>query len=139
MNGLFLKKSNPMSIKVFRNISPEFVDERGGITRLLDEQGAAIRSVLYITSKAGTIRSNHYHKRDTHYCYLLTGKAEWHEKPVEGGAHETEVLGAGDMVYTPAMVIHAVKFLEDTTFLAFATEPRNQADYEADTVRVQLI
>lgn len=126
-------------MKVFRGIKPEFVDDRGGITRILDEQGAAIRSILFITSKAGTIRSNHYHKRDTHYCYLLTGKAEWHEKPVEGGQHEVEALVAGDMVYTSAMVIHAVKFLEDTTLLAFATEPRNQTDYEADTVCVQLI
>lgn len=126
-------------MKLFRNITPEFVDDRGGITRILDEQGAAIRSILFITSKAGTVRSNHYHKRDTHYCYLLTGKAEWHEKPVEGGVHETEMLEAGDMVYTPAMVIHAVKFLENSTLFAFATEPRNQVDYEADTVRVALI
>lgn len=123
---------------IFRNIHAEFSDERGDITRILDSK-APIHSILSITSKKGTIRSNHYHKKDTHYCYIVSGKAEWHEKPVEGGEVETEILESGDMVFTPAMTIHAVRFLEDTVFLTFATEPRNQKDYESDTVRVTLI
>ena len=95
---------------------------------------------MYITSKAGTIRSNHYHKKDTHYCYLQSGKAEWYEQPVEGGELEKEVLEAGDTIYTPAMVKHAVKFLEDSVLLAFSTLAReDQEAYENDTVRVELI
>ena len=125
-------------MKVTRNIKPEFGDERGGITRILDVE-APMHSVLYITSKAGSIRSNHYHKQDMHYCYLVSGKAEWYEKPVEGGELEKEILNAGDMVCTPPNVIHAVKFLEDTVLWAFSTQPRNQAHYEEDTVRVKLI
>ena len=125
-------------MQITRNIKPEFVDERGGITKIIDSE-VPLRSLLYITSKAGTIRSNHYHKKDSHYCYILSGKAEWHEKPVEGGELEMEVLNAGDMVYTPAMTMHAVRFLEDTVFLALAAESRAQADYESDTVRVELI
>ena len=64
---------------------------------------------------------------------------EWSERPVDGGEIESAVLEAGDMVFTPSMTIHAVRFLEDSVFLTFATEARNQDDYEADTVRVQLI
>ena len=125
-------------MKLFRHISPEFVDDRGEITRILDAQ-APIRSILSITSKKGSIRSNHYHKKDTHYCYLVSGKMEWFEKPVDGGEVESAVFEPGDMIFTPAMTIHAVRFLEDSVFLTFATEARNQADYEADTVRVTLI
>ena len=125
-------------MKIFRNIKPEFVDARGGITRLLDSE-SPIKSILSITSQKGSIRSNHYHKKDTHYCYLVSGKMEWFEKPVDGGETESAVLEAGDMVFTPSMTIHAVRFLEDSVFLTFATEARNQDDYEADTVRVQLI
>ena len=125
-------------MKLFRHIVPEFVDDRGAITRILDAQ-RPIRSILSITSQKGSIRSNHYHKKDTHYSYLVSGKMEWSEKPVEGGEMESAILEPGDMVFTPAMTIHAVRFLEDSIFLTFATELRNQADYEADTVRVTLI
>lgn len=123
---------------VTRNIKPEFIDERGEITRILDTK-TPIKSVLLITSKAGTVRSNHYHKKDAHYCYLLSGKAEWSEKPADGGEAESAVLEEGDVVYTPPMTVHAIKFLEDTVMLALATENRGQEDYEADTVRVKLI
>ncbi|MEK9195263.1 MAG: hypothetical protein AAB975_02720 [Patescibacteria group bacterium] len=125
-------------MKLFRQIKPEFIDNRGGITRVLDSM-APIASILSVTSKQGSIRSNHYHKKDTHYCYLVSGKMEWFEKPVDGGEMESAILEPGDMIFTPVMTIHAVRFLEDSLFLTFATESRNQADYEADTVRVQLI
>ena len=52
---------------------------------------------------------------------------------------EMEILNAGDMVYDPPNMIHAGRFLEDTVELAFCTEPRNQDNYEADTIRVKLI
>lgn len=125
-------------MKLFRQLSSEFIDDRGGITRILDGE-SPIRSILSITSKKGSIRSNHYHKKDTHYCYLVSGKMEWFEKSLEGGEMESAVLEQGDMVFTPALTVHAVRFLEDSLFLTFATEPRNQADYESDTVRVTLI
>lgn len=123
---------------ITRNIRPEFVDDRGAITRVVDADHP-VRSVLLITSKAGSIRSNHYHKKDTHYCYVISGKMEWHEKPVGGGTTETAILGPCDMVFTPPMVLHAVKFLEDTVFLALASESRQHSDYEADTVREKLL
>jgi len=48
-----------MSIKV-THIKPEFTDERGFISRLVDNDNIHFRAVLLITSKAGTIRGNHY-------------------------------------------------------------------------------
>lgn len=129
---------------VFRNIKPEFIDERGGITRVLDDGRTTIRSVLLITCKKGSIRANHYHKKDSHYSYLLSGRMEYTEQPVDAngkpqGKKETVIIEAGDMVYSPPMVIHAMNFLEDSSFLALATESRHQSAYEEDTVRVKLI
>ena len=127
-------------MQVFRNIKPIADDDRGMITDLIPK-GVDIKSVMRITSKAGTIRSNHYHKQDTHYCYLESGRAEWYEKPVSGNAEmEKETLDPGDMVYTPAMTVHAVKFLEDSVLWAFSAFGReNQEAYENDTVRLTLI
>ena len=124
-------------MNITKNITAEFTDVRGAITKILDN-GTAIKSILLITSQAGSVRANHYHKKDSHYSYLLSGKMEYSEKPVAGGAVETAVLTAGDMIFTPPQTIHAMRFLEDTVFLAMATESRSQADYEADTVRIEL-
>ena len=92
-----------------------------------------------ITSKKGTVRSNHYHKKDTHWIYVVSGKMEYYEKPVKGGRIKKTVLEPMDMVYTPAMMIHAVKFLKDSVLLALSTQARDQKDYEKDTVRMKLV
>lgn len=127
-------------MQVTRNLKPQFIDERGEITAILSGYNMPIKSILFITSKAGSVRSNHYHKKDTHYCYIISGKAEWLEQSVAGGHTESQILEAGDMVFTESMIIHTAKFLEDTTFLAFSTESRLQNDYENDTVKTaQLI
>lgn len=126
-------------MKITRNITPEFADTRGLITKILDAVGVEIKSVLIISSKPGSIRANHYHQKDSHYCYLLSGKMEYSERPIEGGEMETEVINAGDMVYTPPLLAHAMRFLEDSVFLTLATEHRGQTEYENDIVPIPLI
>lgn len=137
-------------MKIFKNIQPEFLDVRGAITKILDDGKTNIKSILLITSQKGAVRANHYHKKDTHYCYFLSGSMEYYEKPTrpvrngvsngaEGGGIETVILKAGDMVFTPAMHLHAMKFLEDSVFLALATESRSQEEYESDTVKVKFV
>jgi len=36
------------------------------------------------------------------------------------------------------MIAHSVEAVEDTVFLAIATERRNQENYESDTIRVDV-
>ena len=129
-----------MAIQV-THIEPEFVDERGGIARVVDQDKFPIRAVLKITSKAGTIRANHYHKNDYHYIYIESGKCEYSEKPSDDpkAPIETVTIGPGDLVLSEPGIIHAVKFLEDTVFYAFTTEKREQDQYEGDTVRVTIV
>lgn len=131
-------------MELTKNITPEFVDARGGITKLLDDGKTTIKSVLLITSKKGTIRANHYHKTDSHYVYMLSGLMEYVEAPMVQGEidrtrQEAAVLEAGDMIFSPSLIAHAMRFLEDTSWVVLATNSRRQADYEADTVRVPLI
>ena len=52
---------------------------------------------------------------------------------------ECIVVSAGEMVFTPPMVEHAMKFLEDTVFLTMSRNSRNHDAYEDDLVRVELI
>ena len=131
-------------VTVYRDIKPDFVDDRGEIIKVLDDGKTVIRSVLLLTCKKGSVRANHYHKKDSHFSYLLSGRMEYTEQPVDSsgnpnGKKETVILEPGDMVYSSPMVMHAMRFLVDSVFLALATESRHQSAYEEDTVRVKLI
>jgi quercetin dioxygenase-like cupin family protein len=114
-----------------------FVDTRGAIQPLVDEM---MKSAVMISSKKGSLRANHYHKTDWHYCYVVSGAIEYFHRPT-GSDQEPErlLVKAGDMVFTPPMVDHAMKFPEDTVFLTLSRNLRDQASYEADVVRVEML
>ncbi len=114
-----------------------FVDARGAIQPLVDEM---MKSAVMIESKKGSLRANHYHKTDWHYCYVISGAIEYYHRPT-GSDQEPESLlvKAGEMVFTPPMVDHGMKFPEDTVFLTLSRNPRDQASYEADVVRVDML
>ncbi|MEK7165347.1 MAG: hypothetical protein AAB874_00885 [Patescibacteria group bacterium] len=123
-----------------KNISPQFTDDRGEITRLFDIPGSRIKSVLLIHSKKGSVRANHYHQHDTHFAYLLSGRFEYFEKPSwEDNKISSQVIDVGQLVTTMPKVIHAMKFYKDSILIVFTTEPRNQVNYEKDTIRVKLV
>lgn len=127
-------------MKTVKKIKPEFTDVRGNIFKLLDDGKTNIKSVLLITSKARSVRSNHYHKKDAHWLYVISGKMEYYEKPVAGkGKLKKVVIDAGGLVYTPPMAMHATKFLKDSVILALSISSRSQKAYEKDTVRVKLL
>lgn len=129
-----------MPIQVIHS-KEEFVDERGGINRIIDEKTRTFRAVLRITSKKGTVRSNHYHKIDSHYLYVESGKCEYSERPADkpNAKIQTVTLKPGDLVLSNPGIVHAVKFLEDSVLYAFTTEKRKQDKYEEDTVRVKIV
>lgn len=128
-------------MQLFKNIKPEFSDARGDITMLLDDGQTNIRSILIITSKKGSIRANHYHQEDSHYCYMYSGKMEYFEKAIDAPDSEAEkvILEKGDMVFSPPRRVHAMRFLEDTVWVVLATKSRKDGAYEQDTVRVKFI
>lgn len=114
-------------------------DARGVIEKLIEGD---FQSVLRITSKAGTVRANHYHKNDSHTCYLVSGKIEYVTRDAlnDQAPLERIIIEPGQVFYTPPMLAHAMVFLEDSEFYCFTTSPRHsQADYENDVVRVTLV
>ena len=129
-----------MAINV-THTKPEFVDERGGIARIIDQDKFPIRAILRITSKKGTSRANHYHKTDYHYIYVESGRCEYSEKDSNdsNGKVESAILESGDVVSSKPGMIHGVKFLEDTVFYAFTSERRGQAEYEKDIKRIKIV
>ena len=119
------------------DLETPFVDERGAIYPIVDEK---MESCVIIASKKGTVRANHFHKTDWHYCHVLNGEIEyyWRETGSEEPPHKITVR-EGQCFFTPPMVDHAMVFPVDTTFLTLGRNPRDQESYEADVERISLV
>ena len=63
----------PTKVKI--KLSGYFKDHRGTIINISNK---LFRSCALISSKKNSIRANHYHKIDWHYCYVLKGKIEYY-------------------------------------------------------------
>ena len=123
-----------MAIKVIK-IKDSFVDKRGKITNILE---SPVTSIVIITSKKGAIRANHYHKRDSHWSYIIKGKMEYYEER-KSGKIEKAIVKEGEMVYSAPGVPHAMKFLESSIFLAMTTKKRLKGRYDKDTIPHEII
>ena len=119
------------------SLEEAFVDDRGYIQPLIE---TVMRSALMICSKRSTVRGNHYHLTDWHYCYVVSGTMEYYYRPM-GSEEPPEciIVKAGQMVFTPPMVDHAMKFPEDTVFLTLSRNARHQEAYETDLVRIDMV
>lgn len=114
-----------------------FADQRGDIQPLVD---LPMESCVLIRSRKGTVRANHYHQTDWHFCYVLSGSIEYYHRP-HGSQRKPEkvLVKTGQLFFTPPMVDHAMVFPEDTTFLTLGRNSRSQEVYEADVVRIPPI
>jgi len=115
------------------------VDERGEIVNVAEGD---FRAVQVITSKRGSVRSCHYHKRGGHWLYVLSGRMCYREVAVSSDPNPpwdlVREVRAGEKVWSGPMVLHKVEFLEDTVLISCAITPLDTESYEADTVRDPL-
>tara|TARA_B100000315_G_C14521005_1_gene561530 strand:+ start:689 stop:988 length:300 start_codon:yes stop_codon:yes gene_type:complete len=99
-----------------------------------------MKSAVMITSKKGTVRANHYHKTDWHFCTVIKGRIKYHwRKQGSKDLPESIIVNGGQTFFTPPMVEHAMEFLSDTMFLTLSRNSRRQDVYEADVVRTKVI
>ena len=142
MNKIIIESSSDEELRklpeeVIINLDPPFTDERGSIQPLVD---LPMESAVMITSWKDTVRANHYHKTDWHFCTVIKGRIRYHWRD-HGSIQvpDSVIIEEGQTFFTPPMVDHAMEFLEDTTFLTLGRNSRKQEVYEADVVRIKLI
>jgi len=119
-------------------IENELRDEssRGEILSIVDTQ---VSNVSIITCNAGSIRSNHYHKKDFHYMYVLEGRMDYFYKNNLNNEIKYLSVSEGQNIFTPNKEIHATYFPVDTKLIVSSGNPRDQVTYEEDTVRVEFL
>lgn len=127
-----------MPIEVIKKIEPAFVDKRGVISNILEKP---ISHVAIITSKAGSIRGNHYHPTQYQYVYLLSGKYESYSRDIneKNSKIVMNVINPGCLVITPPMVAHAMKFTNNSVMLNLTTGQRESDKFAEHTKKFKLI
>lgn len=111
-------------------------DKRGSIISICDSK---TNNVSIITSNKNTLRSNHYHKKDWHLIYVLSGYFHYFYKQITSKKIKTIIVNKDQCVYTPPLEIHATYFPIKTKLIVISKNKRDQINYEKDTVRVNFI
>lgn len=111
-----------------------FVDARGMILDVLEDE--IIEHVSLITSAAGSVRGNHFHRETHQWLYVLSGALRAVVR-APGGAPVERVIRAGDLLFAAPQEQHALEALEDSTMLALTRGPRGGREYESDTFRLE--
>ena len=122
-------KSNlPKKVKV--KLAGDFKDQRGKITNIAN---TLFRSCAIIKSKKNSIRANHYHKKDWHYCYVLKGKIEYYYRKHNSNLKVKKItIKSGELFFTPPMIDHAMKFPEYTEFITLGGGSRTKKKYDSE-------
>ena len=114
-----------------------FIDQRGEIRDILTH--ISVDAITFITCSKDSVRGNHYHKKTEQYDYVLSGSFVCATKDMTKIASKTtkKIMKTGDLVYHPAGEAHTFKAREDSSFLSITKGPRNGADFEKDTIRLE--
>ena len=124
---------------IIRGTDP-YIDKRGEIKNYkLKEK---INLIATITSKKGTMRSNHYHPVQQQKCLLIKGEyISVYKDLLENNSKKiTHVVKPGDLIFTEPNVAHTMVFTKDSIFLNLVTGEREHKNYgKTHTIPYQLI
>ena len=117
-------------------VGKTFNDKRGWLKKILDGN---FSSCIEVYSKRGSVRANHYHKKDKHFIYIIYGEILYfYRDRVKGAKTRIRLMKKNDLFFTPAMQEHMAYFTQNTHFLAFSSRKRTQFNYEKDLVRINM-
>ena len=125
-------------IKFSKIISTELRDNdvRGSILSIINMN---VSNVSVIECNKGSIRSNHYHYKDWHYMYVLSGCINYFFCDLKLKNIEYLKVMKNQIIFTPSMEIHCTHFPVKTTLVVCSKNKRDQTNYEKDTKRVNFI
>ena len=126
---------------------PTFNNDAGVISNMA---WGKFEHLSIIESISGSIRSNHYHKTDSHFMTVLDGEMHYYwlesSRP-NSPAEMIEIkptlkmieVKRGETVFTPPLVPHATYFPLATRIAALSRKKRTKEEHEADLVRVKIL
>ena len=114
-------------------LGERFENDAGWIQNLAEHP---VGGVAVLFCKAGSSRSHHWHKTDSHDLYVLSGSMRYVESalPISGLPYQRTIV-AGEMVRTGRHIMHSTYFPVDTSLISLSAHARTKAEHEADLVR----
>ena len=112
-----------------------FTDNRGKILPIVHD----FANVQMIWSKKGALRANHYHKTDTHTCYLVTGSMEYYWRNHGEDKIHKEIIVAGELFKTGPLIDHEMVFTEDSIMVVVSEHKRDAVTYDEDIVKIDAL
>lgn len=115
-----------MLIKI---IKPDFVLENnaGSLKQLIHD---GWKQINVITSVAGAVRGNHYHKYNDEAFYVISGHFKltvWNEK-----IKEEYDFKASNMFLIPSYILHTFEYYEDTILVSMYSNGVELSNTEKD-------
>jgi dTDP-4-dehydrorhamnose 3,5-epimerase-like enzyme len=105
-------------------------DDRGVIQDLLED-------VTHITTEAGAVRGNHYHRETWQWTIVMKGRLLMATGNLDLlPLFDEREVGPFECVKHPPGWAHAWRALEDTECLVLTRGPRSGKNYEDDVVRL---
>ena len=133
----------PVEIKerkeyIIKSSNP-FVDARGRIDNY--DMIFPVNMANIITSKANSIRANHYHPEQLQQCLLVSGKyiSVFKDLTNTNSLVLSQVIRAGDLSVMPPMVAHTMIFVEDCVFVNLVPGNRDHDKFGEHTVPFMLV
>jgi len=118
----------------------KFIDERGCIDNF--KLPEPINLIGLISSKAGTMRANHYHPIQEQKCLVVKGQfiSILQDLLEENSIKFTQIVSEGEITVTRPNVAHTMVFTKDTIFLNLVRGEREHKNYGiTHTIPHQLI
>ena len=114
-----------------------FNDKRGSIQKIVE---GIFHSSLLIETNKHSVRANHFHKKDSHYIYVLEGELVYFYKKINKHSHlYFSKFKISNLFYTPPLYEHVLFFTKKTKFLVFSPHKRSRKEYENDLVRLDML
>ena len=116
---------------LYQPLNPDFTfaDNRGTLTQLVH---TGYTQINVVTSKAGTLRGNHYHKRSTEAFYVISGTVE--VTLTREDKEEKAAFQRGSFFLIEPYTAHALFYPEDTVLIALYDIPIELENGEKDII-----
>lgn len=117
------------------SIKPVFRDARGSITDLLN---CKLGHVGLITSKKGSVRGCHMHKKSKQFTFVLSGRFRVDLAKKPGVRARRVILAKNTMIAIDPWVIHRFQALAAGVLVDMISTSRRDNLYEKDVFRFQF-
>lgn len=105
-------------------VEDKVVDERGSIVQVVSGEW---RQLNIVTSKQGSLRGGHYHRKTREFFYVLHGEVKTKICTSDGKVH-SYTFHSGDCFEVLEAEQHYLKFLKDTTLVVLYSAPFNNSN-----------